>query len=422
MARDTAKSTKELILDSAFSFYENPVFRDFSMRELAAKVGVSKPAIYHHFTNKEAVVAAMEERVFDTMALYLQNVSDDIQTSKLPLARLINYFVQNPSYINYLIAQFSSNKSYERRIFDALFSRNVLFSTGYSSIENYEKTIAEHPDCFVKQSYVGASIFFFVKVTEILLRRGDISVVPETYVQRLVDFLVSGLLHSTKSGDFFYPSAISDGRKAALQNLCAIGENMLPEENRIFVAFANVIRKFKPSGVTVERIANELNMAKSSLYEYFANKNEMIRQLVDNEIALLQTIISENSVEAQNFTEYMFIMIWTIFEYFSKRPAVIPICGWLLMMNDSSLAESEKKYKSGDVRGGLDNRWAQRIPERVERPDLGVPFSARILVHWLGCLPIALLIQSAGKGWSDEKQREGISILLDFIVNGIKNT
>ena len=387
------------------------------MRELAAKVGVTKPAIYRHFDGKEAVIAAMENCVFDTLANYLSKMSGDMQASKLSLASLIDFFIKNTCYINYFLYQFSSEKNYEEHIFESLFARNVVLTHGYDSLASYEKLVSEQPQFLVKQNYVGTSIFFFVKAVEILRKQGKIAVESKNYAQNFVEFLASGLRASTEEGDFLHPAVISDERKAELKKICSLEEGVLPPENRIFVALANVIRKFKPSGVTVERIADELNMAKSSLYEYFENKNQMVKQLVNNEIAFLQTIVNENSVEAANFTEYMFVLIWTEFEYISKRPSLIPICGWLLMLNDSSF--NEQKQRSEQC-GTIENLWEKRIPDRISRPDLGFVYPARILVQWLGILPIALFVQMTDKGWNEEKQRQGIGILTDFILNGVK--
>lgn len=64
----TGKTTKELILEAAFSFYEKPLYKDFSMSQLAAKVGITKPAIYRHFKNKDAVAAEMKNHFFDLLA------------------------------------------------------------------------------------------------------------------------------------------------------------------------------------------------------------------------------------------------------------------------------------------------------------------------------------------------------------------
>ena len=53
---ENLKPTKELILDAAFSFLEQPRYTSFSMNELAEKVGITKPAIYRHFKNKEVLL------------------------------------------------------------------------------------------------------------------------------------------------------------------------------------------------------------------------------------------------------------------------------------------------------------------------------------------------------------------------------
>ena len=39
------KNTKELILETSFSFYKTLTSREFSLNKLAEKVGISKPAI-----------------------------------------------------------------------------------------------------------------------------------------------------------------------------------------------------------------------------------------------------------------------------------------------------------------------------------------------------------------------------------------
>ena len=65
---NSKKTTKDLILDAAFSFTREPRFTTFSMSELAERVGISKAAIYRHYESKEAVFDAMNERFFNTFA------------------------------------------------------------------------------------------------------------------------------------------------------------------------------------------------------------------------------------------------------------------------------------------------------------------------------------------------------------------
>ena len=66
------KNTKELILETSFSFYKTLTSREFSLNKLAEKVGISKPAIYRHFKNKEEILEKMQEKFFDDFARYLE--------------------------------------------------------------------------------------------------------------------------------------------------------------------------------------------------------------------------------------------------------------------------------------------------------------------------------------------------------------
>ena len=412
---ENTKPTKELILDAAFSFLEKPGFTTFSMNELAAKVGISKPAIYRHFKNKDAVLEEMENRIVDNMAFFLRNVSSqDEIASKKSLADLVDYFGANPSHINYFIAQMSSIPNYEEHLFDRLYEYDVPFLAAESRkayLENFRNDMQK----FSRHVFCGMTIFFFVSLQERFLKLGKISKPSKNFGDNVVNLMLEGLVGTTCKNDAFYPEPVSEERKKELFALCKIPDETFPEENRIFTALASVIGKYKVPGVTVEKIADELNMAKSSLYEYFANKNEMIKCLINKELQLLQTIIIENSVEAQNFTEYVYILMASEMEYFSHRPSIIPICGWLLM-GDKGI--SEKKMEDCEEEGEA-APWEKRLPERVTAPDLGFPYTRDVITGWIKCLPVAFLVETKGKNISGEKCMEGFMLMIDYILNGI---
>lgn len=413
---EKTKPTKELILDAAFSFLEKPGFSSFSMNELAAKVGISKPAIYRHFTNKEAVLEAMEDRIVDNMAFFLKNVTcqNEIASQK-SLAELVDYFGSNPNHVNYFIAQMSSTPNYEERLFDKLFDRGVAF-LAHEDKNLYLKDFRNDMQKFSRHVFCGMSIFFFVSMQKRLMNLGKITKPSENFGDKVVALMLEGLSGTTQPSDAFHPESISESRKKEIFELCKIPHETFPEENRIFTALANVIEKYKIPGVTVERIADELNMAKSSLYEYFGNKNEMIKCLINKELQLLQTIIIENSVEAKNFTEYVYILMASEMEYFSHRPSIIPICGWLLMGDEEI---SEKKMEDCEEEGEA-SPWEKRLPERVTAPDLGFPYASDVITGWIKCLPVAFLVEAKGKNISEEKRMDGYMLMIDYILNGIK--
>lgn len=416
----TSKPTKELILDTAFSFLEDPRFSSFSMNELAAKVGISKPAIYRHFKNKEDLLEAMENRIVDDMLILLKDISTkDLEITKKSLAGLVQYFIENPSHVNYLISQMSQNVSYEERLFKKLNDCKVSFACGDSNQVFYLDKFKSDMSLFAKHIFSGMSLFYFVKLHEKFRSEGKFGVESQGFSEKVVNLLINGLSGCTEEDSPVHPQEISSERREELVSLCKIPENSFPAENKIFKALASVIEKYKVGGVTVERIADELGMAKSSLYEYFDNKNHMIKTLVNKEISLLQTIANENTAEAKNFTEYMMIQMYSELEFFKHRPEIIPICGWLLMGADNSFDAASGKNPE-DCNDEVYSVWEKRLPERITSPDLGCPYSPKVLITWAGVLPVAFLVEAKGKDLTEEKFMEGFSFMINYIFNGIK--
>lgn len=414
-SKQNQKTTKELILDAAFSFLGRPNFATFSMNSLAEKVGISKPAIYRHFKNKEALLDAMEELVIENLAEHLKDVaSENFETRKKSLASLIEYFSENPMHINYLIAQMSSNPNYEDRLFSKLYDRDLSFvREGDENV--YLKKFRSDMARFSEHVFCGMSIFYFVTLRERCLSFGKIRGESKDFADKVVEIILGGLAGTTEGESPFRPSPISDERKRQLLELCKIDSSAFPEENRIFTALASVIEKYKVTGVTVERIAAELQMAKSSLYEYFDNKNEMIKCLINKELQLLKTIIIENTAEAKNFSEYVCILIASEMEYFSHRESIIPICGWLLMDGDGISEHERGCHETSSFPGN------KRLPDRIDSPDLGFAYSPEYLIGWIKCLPVAFLCEAKGKSLSEGERVEGIMRIFDYILNGVGN-
>lgn len=57
------------ILDKAFALFARQGYRRTSFGDIAEEVGLSRPAIYHYFKNKDAVFKAVTERIHKDIAL-----------------------------------------------------------------------------------------------------------------------------------------------------------------------------------------------------------------------------------------------------------------------------------------------------------------------------------------------------------------
>jgi AcrR family transcriptional regulator len=65
-SRDQAgASTREKILDVALDLFTDQGFDGTSMREIAKRLNISKPAIYYHFASKEEILMALHMRLHE---------------------------------------------------------------------------------------------------------------------------------------------------------------------------------------------------------------------------------------------------------------------------------------------------------------------------------------------------------------------
>ena len=60
---DSGASTREKILDVALDLFTDQGFDGTSMREIAGRLGITKPSIYYHFASKEEILLALHTRM-----------------------------------------------------------------------------------------------------------------------------------------------------------------------------------------------------------------------------------------------------------------------------------------------------------------------------------------------------------------------
>lgn len=418
-------TTKELLIEKAFSFYSEPCVKDFSLNELAAKVGISKPAIYRHFKNKEDLMSEMRKHFFDLISEHLSTMKSNglrntftcgTADGQIPFSSMVKFFADNPSHINYLLFQFSKQPNFESVIFDELKARDCLDEESMRNFEEAKsgKSMKSYADSF----YCGISILIFVKLREKMIsetenekqRRGMDP--TDVFAKKISAFINGGFAGACEEGDPLYPTAISAQRKSELERICQISKEDFPEENKIFTALASVIEKHDFNGVTIERIADELGMAKSSLYFYFDNKNEMILSLIEKELAMLTQLCVENASESRNFSEFIYLTMRTEMEFFHTKPSLLQICGWLLQTSSE-----EHSHLDADMH----TTWEKKIPKALERPDIGLPLSPNLFRDWIVVVPVALFLVGTKKRMAKDYMLDYLEQIFGFIQFGIKN-
>jgi AcrR family transcriptional regulator len=76
-------STRERILDVALDLFTDQGFDGTSMREIAERLHMSKPAIYYHFASKEEILVALHMRLHEFGKAALERLTGQTVTLQL---------------------------------------------------------------------------------------------------------------------------------------------------------------------------------------------------------------------------------------------------------------------------------------------------------------------------------------------------
>lgn len=114
MARISTEERQVLIIDEAIKIIHEMGYQSFSIRELSKRVGISEPAIYRHFLNKEDIVLGILGR-FSDFDIKLFN---EVKIKEKPVEKIqcfiqyhFNFLEKNPGMTSVVFAEEIFNQS-----------------------------------------------------------------------------------------------------------------------------------------------------------------------------------------------------------------------------------------------------------------------------------------------------------------------
>ena len=314
------RDTRQEILTKAFFMYEDLRNRKISLSEIAAKVGISKTAIFRHFKNKDALIQVMTEMVFTGLSSVLnskeffftrteskeysfEEFSDLIDT-------VLSFFIENPGYLGFTLNSGILTQKTDEPIFVILKKHGVMFSEEYITSSNLRR--------FFRAYFCTESIIFFLIRRKCLLKTNPSAIhSDEEFKKTIINVLWTGI--STTE------NKLSSERKAELDKLCEITVPKDGDDARFFMAFTEVFNEYGIEGITIERISEKLNLAKSSLYSYFINKEEFITKMLSSELRIIMDMLSKRLKMATSIEETAYILLVSEKNYLEQRPFVLTI-------------------------------------------------------------------------------------------------
>lgn len=149
--RITSEKRKAQIIDEGIKIIHEKGFPALSIRELAGRVGISEPAIYRHFKNKEDIImgilAKMQELGAQTQ-YQLDAVDGELEKIKQLILLQLEYFEKNQAMTTIMLSEevFHLNEKLKHKLENIINSRQRLLTDLINSAQAKKLIIVEDVD------------------------------------------------------------------------------------------------------------------------------------------------------------------------------------------------------------------------------------------------------------------------------------
>ena len=317
--------TRNEIINAAFKVWGRNYYRKTSLSQLACELKVSKPALYRHFVNKQALTSAMTERFLDDFAESIKADIDNAHTMESDdgisaiIGSISEFFGKNVYALIFSLMSFYDRNMDGFNIVEHLKTRGVDMTTLQQVIsKKYE----------VKPSIIRlifASLTFYMShfhMTNDSLKKPPSAENIQKVKLMICDIVKYGLvLTAEKAASFKVP--VFDNLEKLLDGMT------LNTPEPFFKAVAEAVAEAGPWDVSLDMVAKRLGMSKSSLYGHFKNRKDMLRRLFITEFKRIIEFARRAISLSSNTAEQLYLGILSISVYLRSRPEILIAMDWI---------------------------------------------------------------------------------------------
>ena len=406
---------KEKIVGAAFRVWGRNFYQKTSLSQLAGELGVSKPALYRHFSNKQALIKAMTERFFDDFADSIREeyeetlrhcLSPQIKSTADGIFAIImgiaGFYGRNVyAFIFSLINVYDRNKNPTST--EQLKARNVDMGALH---QIFQKEYTAEP---VGMQLIFATLTFFM--AEFHKTKKTFENIPsEEEIQKTAYVICE----SIKCGLDYKIEVIKTINFDELEKL-AEKKACVAEPEPLFKAVAEAVAEAGPWKASMEMVAKRLGLSKSSLYGHFKNKKDMLRRLFIGEFRRIIEFARQGIKLSQVPEEQLYLGIYSIAVYLRSRPEFLVSLDWI-RTRKLDLGKSEKQ---NEIFRLFEDVAIERLQNSGED-------EKRRMSHWIMFLLINIMMRTELAEnrlpvfRNADAQKNDIRLLYRFVILGLK--
>ncbi|WP_455382613.1 TetR/AcrR family transcriptional regulator [Salinispira pacifica] len=322
------------IVEAAFDEWAKNHFSNTSLSLVASRLSVTKQALYRHFPNKNALIAAMVERLrqdytdmTDRFAQDLgreQDCGDSMLTRALSCYadRYMEFLETNPNYYIFLAMYYAHAREFaDQEVFRQTARQRELLREALAPVLS-ELTESEW-ELVLYHLTLTASLMSALYYWTVDGRRRPVPEDDERlrslHAERVAAALEHGLM----------PNARVDLDFAAIEERFTVSAAELDAPNRIVKAVERTVAAHGLAGASLERIAADAGISKSTIYFYFTNKDDMLDKMILHEQSQLTALWLSKAERSTRVGELTYGYMVTLSSYFVRNTALLSMFEWL---------------------------------------------------------------------------------------------
>lgn len=384
--------------------YRRMLFKDVSLSDIARTSEITKTAIFRHFKNKAELFSTMNERFFEAFEILAKKIAGEngkhtFDATYKAVDYVFEFDKEHPGYIEYYIQTLLCDKKMTARLYEILTLNKIPFFKK-NSFKDKNNLLRER----TLPLYVEITILnFWAEVTRALEKKEIVDGGGQTDFRMSIAKIIFEGLGKKRN-------PISAEKRKELNAFCKMKFGKDEKPDRFFEAFLKAIQKNSGMNVTVEEIANELGMAKSSMYTFFSGKMDYMKNMLRQEMEFFAEILQEKCAFAENFDEMFYILLCSEVNYFSERPQIILMHTFFtyhdMCVYDEVIDKSVFSFLS------------ENLPPNFS---LGFGNANAIFVKWVSVLAISFLFMGKKHDFPSEWRDFFVSEIYEFIECGTKS-
>ena len=394
--------TKTEIVDAAFKVWGRNFYRKTSLSQLAVELKVSKPALYRHFENKQALTDAMTERFLDDFAASIradferaQQMQDADEGIFTIIRSISGFFARNVYALLFSLINIYDRILDGRAISERLRHRGVdLRTLKFIAEKKYdaERSIVH---------MIFATLTFFMAYFH-KAEKSHKKPPSEEKIQNMLSVICKIIEQGIG-----YPASKIDAIDFEKQEE-RVGVPADAEIEPLFRAVAEAVAEAGPWDASMNMVAKRLGLSKSSLYGHFKSRKDMLRRLFTDEFRRIISFARQRIALSDISQEQLYLGIFAITVYLRSHPEFLISLDWI-RTRKLDLGKPEKETDIFTLFENVD----------IEPLRGGSEDEKRRISHWILFLLINILTKQGLAASAVDVQNNDIRLLYRFITLGL---